>query len=151
MSSDFSRTRIQKVDEVSSREEPTAKLVVAEGKSNLPVLALTQEKTSIGRRPDNDLVLDSAYVSKLHGQVTRQGNQFYLEDLKSTGGIRLNNLQLEPGEKHLLHHGDTIQIVRHILIFSQTGSFTDRQGMSTIMFNKDRVSQEVDSMLKDFK
>ena len=45
---------------------------------------------SVGRSPDNDIVIDDATVSRHHAQITFDDNNFYIEDLNSTAGTRIN-------------------------------------------------------------
>jgi len=45
---------------------------------------------TIGRSPENDLVIDSSQVSKHHCRVIRTGDRLEIEDLKSTNGTRIN-------------------------------------------------------------
>ncbi len=64
--------------------------------------------TSIGRIPSNTIVLSGGYVSAEHALITRRGQQWWLEDLNSRNGTRLNDLPvLEPV---VVTAGDTISI-----------------------------------------
>jgi pSer/pThr/pTyr-binding forkhead associated (FHA) protein len=45
---------------------------------------------TVGRSKDNTIVVDNPTVSGHHCSVTREGNHFYLRDLESTNGTRLN-------------------------------------------------------------
>lgn len=45
---------------------------------------------SIGRAPENDLVLDNVRVSRSHARLYRQGTQWILEDLGSRNGTLVN-------------------------------------------------------------
>ena len=44
---------------------------------------------TVGRSPDNDIVIDDPTVSRQHARITFDGNQFYVEDLNSTSGTLL--------------------------------------------------------------
>lgn len=48
--------------------------------------ALEKGVTTIGRSPDNDVVVRDERVSKAHAQIVRQKNEYYLEDLDSRNG-----------------------------------------------------------------
>ena len=52
---------------------------------------LTDESITIGRSPDNMIVLDDPSVSGRHAQLQRSGEVFRLKDLESTNGTRVNN------------------------------------------------------------
>ncbi len=63
----------------------------------------------IGRDPSNQIVLnDDRYTSRYHAWVTYEGEHFFLEDLGSTNGTRLNGELVERREQ--LRSGDKIQI-----------------------------------------
>lgn len=76
--------------------------------------SLTNERTTIGRRLFNDLVIDNLGVSGEHAVVSRRGEDFYLEDLGSTNGTFVNG---EPITKHILQPGDSIEIGKYELRF----------------------------------
>src|SRR5690606_33478561 len=69
-------------------EKPVmAKLVVvAEGKT-VGELPLYMGRTIIGRTPDNDLQIDSRFVSRHHCQIITRADTCVVEDLNSTNGI----------------------------------------------------------------
>src|SRR4051812_36051410 len=46
-------------------------------------IALVKQVTTIGRAPDNDVVLDDPSVSRHHARITRRDNDFTVEDLGS--------------------------------------------------------------------
>ncbi len=91
---------------------PGAFLVVA-GKRHFP---LTQPIVSIGRRLDNQLVLDDPHVSRSHAQLRSQRGRFGVEDLNSPGGTRVNGLVIR---QHTLRPGDVIEIAGIELVYGQ--------------------------------
>jgi pSer/pThr/pTyr-binding forkhead associated (FHA) protein len=52
---------------------------------------LTDETITIGRAPDNMIVLDDASVSGRHAQLQRREEVYRLKDLGSTNGTRVNS------------------------------------------------------------
>ena len=50
--------------------------------------------TSIGRANSCTIILNNNYVSNRHALITRRGDQWWLEDLNSRNGTRLNDLPL---------------------------------------------------------
>jgi len=70
--------------------------------------------TTIGRLPDNALVIDSPTVSGHHACVFREGDHFVVEDLASTNGTFVNGKRVT---RHALQHGDTIRIGKHTILF----------------------------------
>ena len=49
--------------------------------------AFQKEVVSFGRQPDNDIVFNYDFVSRVHGVIYREGMQYYIEDMNSTNGI----------------------------------------------------------------
>ncbi len=64
--------------------------------------------TSLGRIPSNTIVLEGGYISAEHALITRRGQQWWLEDLGSRNGTRLNNLPIT--EPVVLTSGDLITL-----------------------------------------
>lgn len=48
--------------------------------------ALEKKITTIGRGPENDIIIRDERVSKNHSRIVKQGNEYYLEDLDSRNG-----------------------------------------------------------------
>ncbi|MEK7744328.1 MAG: FHA domain-containing protein [Elusimicrobiota bacterium] len=69
---------------------------------------------SVGRKPDNDIVIDNPAVSGHHCKIVSAGDTFYVEDLDSTNGTFVNEKRVM---KSGLHHNDSIGIARHSLVF----------------------------------
>src|SRR5262249_21839807 len=66
---------------------------------------------TIGRQPNNDLVLSDLYVSSTHARIRYKDGAFFLEDNASSNGIRVNgDRRLAAGESYPLKHGDLILI-----------------------------------------
>ena len=70
---------------------------------------------TIGRLPDNNLVIDNPAVSGRHARVYRDGAHYVLEDLKSTNGTFVND---KPIARHTLVEGDVVLVAKHTVIFS---------------------------------
>ena len=71
---------------------------------------LTKDRTSLGRRPYNDIVIDNLAVSGEHAVLQLAGNEVHLEDLNSTNGTYLNGKAVK---KQLLQNGDTVEIGKY--------------------------------------
>jgi pSer/pThr/pTyr-binding forkhead associated (FHA) protein len=84
---------------------------------------------TIGSEPGNDIVVSDKLVSMTHFQVERQGQQFFVRDLKSAFGTYVNGTKI--GGIHEIHDGDVIQVGEHTLVFqNSTGGETFREGNS---------------------
>src|ERR1700739_2347488 len=100
-------------------KEPMPRLVLSLDGVVLREVNLTKDRTTIGRRSHNDLVIDNLAVSGEHAVMIMSGNDVYLEDLGSTNGTTVNG---QPIKKHLLQHADTVQIGKYRLRFLTDGS-----------------------------
>jgi pSer/pThr/pTyr-binding forkhead associated (FHA) protein len=71
---------------------------------------LTKDRTTLGRRPYNDIVIDNLAVSGEHAVIQLAGNEVHLEDLNSTNGTYVNGKAVK---KQLLANNDTIEIGKY--------------------------------------
>lgn len=69
---------------------------------------------AIGRRPDNNIVLDDKFVSGRHAVVGFERGRYYVEDLKSSNGTLLNG---KPVQRASLRDGDAIRIGALVIRF----------------------------------
>jgi pSer/pThr/pTyr-binding forkhead associated (FHA) protein len=75
---------------------------------------LTKDRTSLGRRPYNDIVIDNLAVSGEHAVLQLTGQEVYLEDLNSTNGTYVNGKAVK---KQLLQNNDTVEIGKYKIKF----------------------------------
>ena len=73
---------------------------------------------TVGRLPDNTIVIDNSAVSSRHIRIAREGPQFVVEDLESTNGTFVNGDKIT---KRALRHGDTILVGKHKIFFDRMG------------------------------
>jgi len=94
--------------------EPLARLVVTCDGERVEERLLSPGRLVIGRTSDNDLQVDSKYVSRHHCQIvtTREGS--VLEDLNSTNGTYVRSRRVR---RHHLNDGDVIALGRHELVY----------------------------------
>ena len=71
---------------------------------------VTKDRTSVGRRPYNDVVIDNLAVSGEHAVLQMSGNDVYLEDLNSTNGTFVNGKAVK---KQLLNDNDMVEIGKY--------------------------------------
>jgi len=69
----------------------------------------------IGRTPDNDIRLDSKFVSRHHAQIVSTVKSSILEDLNSTNGIYIGSKRIK---KRVLKDGDVIAIGQHEIVYT---------------------------------
>ena len=89
-----------------------AKLILSMDGLVLKEIPLTSERTTIGRRPHNDIQIDNLAISGEHAVVTTILNDSFLEDLNSTNGTYVNGQSIK---KQVLHDGDVIELGKYRL------------------------------------
>jgi diguanylate cyclase (GGDEF)-like protein len=70
---------------------------------------LSNPVTSIGRGPNNDVVVSSDAVSRQHARLERRGTDFVISDMGSTNGTFINNERKRPSQSRL-NRGDQIRV-----------------------------------------
>ena len=89
-----------------------AKLILSLDGQLIEEFALSKERTTIGRKPHNDIQIDNLAVSGEHAIIMTILNDSFLEDLGSTNGTLVNG---QPVKKHFLQSSDTIEIGKYKL------------------------------------
>jgi hypothetical protein len=87
-----------------------AKLVVSLDGVVIKEVQLTKDKTTLGRRPYNDIVIDNLAVSGEHAVLQMVGADVFIEDLNSTNGTYINGKAIK---KQLLSNNDTVEIGKY--------------------------------------
>jgi len=90
------------------------KLLVATDGRTVQEITLTQGRIIVGRTADNDLQIDSRFVSRHHCQITTSANSCVIEDLNSTNGIYVKSRRVR---RHYLNDGDVVLVGKHELIY----------------------------------
>jgi len=72
---------------------------------------------TIGRSPDNTVVIDNPAVSGHHARVFSESGAVILEDLNSTNGTFVNG---QHTTRRALRSGDVLQVGKHQLVFEHT-------------------------------
>ena len=91
-----------------------AKLILSMDGLVLKEIPLTKERTTIGRKPHNDIQIDNLAVSGEHAVIVTILNDCFLEDLGSTNGTLVNG---NPVKKHFLQNNDVVELGKYRLKF----------------------------------
>ncbi|HTP74247.1 MAG TPA: FHA domain-containing protein [Burkholderiaceae bacterium] len=86
------------------------KLVVSLDGVVIKEVQIIKDKTTLGRRPYNDIVIDNLAVSGEHAVLQMVGQDVFIEDLNSTNGTYINGKAVK---KQLLAHNDTVEIGKY--------------------------------------
>ncbi|MCH5340779.1 MAG: FHA domain-containing protein [Acetatifactor sp.] len=98
----------EEMERVPRLYTPEDKLIASMEK---PIITIGKKKE------ETDVILEDSSVSRMHARISREGKEYYLEDLNSTNGTFKNGLRLQPYEKRKLEPGDELKCGRVILIF----------------------------------
>src|SRR5262252_6169244 len=91
-----------------------AKLILSMDGLVLKEIPLTKERTTLGRKPHNDIQIDNLAVSGEHAVIVTILNDSFLEDLGSTNGTVVNG---NPIKKHFLQNNDVVELGKYKLKF----------------------------------
>jgi hypothetical protein len=89
-----------------------AKLILSMDGLVLKEIPLTKERTTIGRKPHNDIQIDNLAISGEHSVIVTILNDSFLEDLNSTNGTYVNG---QPIKKHFLQNNDVVELGKYKL------------------------------------
>lgn len=105
---------------------------------NNQIFPIQKDVTRIGRKLDNDLVIQDPLLSRHHAEIRLVEDKFRLFDLDSTGGTFLNNKKV--GES-VLYSGDIILLANVPVMFVH-----DKKGASSTSENEtDKLASRVDN------
>lgn len=74
-------------------------------------------RATIGRTPDNDIQIDTTYVSRHHAVVLSSARECVIEDLNSTNGVLVNGQRVG---RQPLFDGDSLQVGNTVFTFHQS-------------------------------
>jgi len=127
-------------------------LVAADGRT-VQEVPLRLGRLIIGRTTENDVQIDSRFISRHHCQVITTVHSCVIEDLNSTNGIYVKSNRVR---RHYLNDGDVVLVGKHELIYvdersgRQRGGFTDNlaalaaQPAETPAEEEDEAAEEAD-------
>lgn len=90
------------------------KMIVSIDEVVIKEVQLTKDRTTLGRRPYNDVVIDNLAVSGEHAVILMHGSEVTLEDLNSTNGTYVNGKAIK---KQVLQNGDSIEVGKYKIKF----------------------------------
>lgn len=113
-----------------------AKIVLTFNNKILEEYTLDKEYTTVGRAPDNDVVIDNLAVSGHHMRILTILNDSFVEDLGSTNGTFVNNRQVK---KHALRNGDVVTVGKHLLRYDNEQASGEDEFERTMIIRPDAM------------
>ncbi|WP_333906294.1 FHA domain-containing protein [Delftia acidovorans] len=105
-------------------------LVISIDGAVIKEVQLAKERTTLGRRPYNDIVIDNLAVSGEHAVLSIVDGTVIIEDLRSTNGTYVNG---QPILRQTLNHGDLLDIGKYKIRFvQQQVSASSRSALAAI-------------------
>ncbi len=94
--------------------EPVGRILLASAGKTVIERVLHPGRLVIGRTPDNDLQIDSKFISRHHCQIVTKADSCMIEDLNSTNGIYVQSKRVR---RHNLNDGDVVQVGQHEIMY----------------------------------
>ena len=90
------------------------RILLASGGKTILERELRPGRIVIGRTQDNDLQIDSKFISRHHCQIVTQIDSCLIEDLNSTNGIYVKSKRVR---RHNLNDGDVVVVGQHEIMY----------------------------------
>jgi general secretion pathway protein A len=107
-----------------------ARLLIATDGRTVQEVALRPGRMIVGRTPDNDVYIDSRFISRHHCQVITTPHSCVVEDLNSTNGIFVKSNRVR---RHYLNDGDVVLIGKHEMMYVDERAGRARNTLSDTM------------------
>ncbi len=105
------------VDQTHEMEAGVGRILVAHAGKTILERELKPGRLVIGRTPDNDVQIDSVFISRHHCQIVTRGDSSVIEDLNSTNGIYVQSKRVR---SYNLNDGDVVHVGRHEIQYVRT-------------------------------
>ncbi|MEK6587547.1 MAG: FhaA domain-containing protein, partial [Chloroflexota bacterium] len=104
---------VPEAEQPASETPPKGAFFIVDGSRHFP---LDRTLINIGRRLDNQLVLEDPHISRRHAQLRVRGNRYVLYDLNSIAGTRVNGKVVQ---EWVLRPGDVVTLATVQLIYGE--------------------------------
>ena len=129
-------------------DEVLARIIVAHSGERVEERPLRLGRLVIGRTLDNDLQVDSKFISRHHCQIITTVEGSLLEDLNSTNGVYVKSKRIR---KHYLNDGDVFALGKHEIMYldersvrSRAHQHVDSTGSHAVIDEEDLEDAEQD-------
>ena len=115
--------------------QTVGRILLASGGATIVERELKPGRLVIGRTPDNDLQIDSKFISRHHCQIVTQPDSCLIEDLNSTNGIFVKSKRVR---RHNLNDGDVVVVGQHEIMYMDERQPRNRQPLETAEQESDK-------------
>jgi general secretion pathway protein A len=107
--------KMERTPPAPTRKDPVVgRILLASGGKTVMERELRPGRLVIGRTADNDIQIDSKFISRHHCQIVTQPNSCLIEDLNSTNGIFVQSRRVR---RHNLNDGDVVQVGEYEIMY----------------------------------
>lgn len=99
-------------------------------------IPLNKPQVTIGRKMDNDVVIDNLAVSGHHSRVVEENGTYFIEDTGSTNGTFVNEAKIQ---KQRLQPGDQIRVGKHVLVYEDDTATAKPRPAPAIVLDGDKT------------
>jgi type II secretory pathway predicted ATPase ExeA len=127
-------------DTAPQDQPPVGRLVLSLKGAQVTEAYLVPGRCVIGRTSDNDLQVESKYISRHHAQIVTTVDGSWIEDLNSTNGIFVRGKRVR---RHRLAEGDVVKLGLHELTYYRN----DPRAAATVVLDQgqDETDEDVDA------
>jgi hypothetical protein len=129
-------------DTAPQEQPPVGRLVLSMKGAQVSESYLVPGRVVIGRTSDNDLQIESKYVSRHHAQVLTTVDGSSIEDLNSTNGMFVRGKRVR---RHRLEDGDVVKIGMHELTYFRA----EPPVTATVMLKDDDEDEDEGAEVED--
>jgi pSer/pThr/pTyr-binding forkhead associated (FHA) protein len=122
------------------------KLIIEDDEGRRTVIPVVRDELTIGRNETNMVRLMEKNVSRRHARLIKEDGHFFIEDLNSFTGVRVNGEKVQG--KRVVHEGDLIQISEYDLSL-QASPEEKREGLGGENGKPARAAEEIAAPAKD--
>src|SRR5499426_2985966 len=126
----FSRSSIPSLRLICSMPRLIVRATPAHGDS---VVDLNRPRITIGRSARNDLCVEDPFASRLHAEVRKRGDAFWIADLGSANGTLINSARLTAPVQ--LRDRDIVRIGETEIEYSEHADTAPARGRTSILFS----------------
>ena len=95
-------------------EQAVARILIGHEAKTVDERELRPGRLIIGRTSDNDIAIDSKFISRHHCQIVTTADSCVIEDLNSTNGIYVKSKRVR---KHNFNDGDVVLVGQHEIMY----------------------------------